>query len=109
MGGDFALGAAAFISSASAWDGAASGKISQIDTLADPTSFEFRVYLGGQAMCNVSDPALKSWAYLNSSDANYKATVANLMMAYAAGKNVTIYTLNDGGVGCHIHYVMVNG
>ena len=50
---------------------------------------------------------MNTWGYLNSSDANYKATLANLMLAFATGKSVTIFTINEGG-GCHIHYVSVN-
>lgn len=94
---------------AMAWDGAVSGKISRIDTITEANNYELRVYLGWQTMCNVSNPDLSGWAYLNSSDPNYKATVANLMMAYATGKNVYIYSMNDSGLGCHIHYVVVNG
>jgi hypothetical protein len=60
-------------------------------------------------MCNNATATLNGWAYLNSSDPNYKETVANLTLAYAMGKHVTIYTLNDNGAGCHIHYVMVSG
>lgn len=92
-----------------AWDGVVSGKITQIDTVANQSgNYEMRIYLGGgQAMCNVSDPNLRGWAYLNSNDVNYKVVAANLMMAYIGGKNVVIHTYNDSGLGCHIHYVMV--
>jgi hypothetical protein len=37
---------------------------------------------------------------------NYKATLANLMLAFSTGKTVTIFTMNEG-YGCHIHYVSV--
>jgi hypothetical protein len=94
-----------------AWDGAVGGTITQIDTVSnEPNNYEFRVYVnGGVQMCNNTTATLNGWAYLNSSDANYKEAVANLTLAYAMGKHVTIYTMNDNGVGCHIHYVMVSG
>ncbi len=57
-------------------------------------------------MCNNTDPTMKTWGYLNSSDPNYKATLANLMLAFSTGKTVTIFTMNEG-YGCHIHYVSV--
>ena len=92
-----------------AWDGVASGNITGLDTVNETNNYELRVSLGGAVMCNTSDPGLRTWAYLNSSDANYKATLANLMLAYATGKSVTIFTMNDAGAGCHIHYVSVHG
>lgn len=58
-------------------------------------------------MCSVSNHNLLTWAYLNPSDVNYNAAVSNLMMAFSTGKQVPIYIMNDGGNGCHIHYVMV--
>jgi hypothetical protein len=92
------------------YDGIVSGTVSQIDTVANETNnYELRVALGGIVMCNVQDPSLNTWAYLNASDPNYKLTAANLMLAYTTGKRVTISTRNDAGVGCHIHYVSVVG
>ena len=90
-----------------AWDGVATGTISRIDTVNETNNFELRVFLGSTVMCNNTTPSMNTWGYLNSSDANYKATLANLMLAFATGKSVTIFTINEGG-GCHIHYVSVN-
>ncbi|HEX2951680.1 MAG TPA: hypothetical protein VHV83_19260 [Armatimonadota bacterium] len=104
-----AVAALTFTSAALAWDGVASGNVSQLDTINESNNYELRVYLGGAKMCNNTDSTLNTWAYLNSSDPNYKGTLANLMLAYATGKTVTIFTMNDGGAGCHIHYVMVRG
>ena len=84
---------------------AAAGTISQIDTIAnEPNNYEIRIYLGGIQMCTTSGPS--TYAYLNSADNNFNATYASLMMAYSTGKNIVIFTLNDAGIGCHIHYVM---
>lgn len=92
-----------------AWDGICTGTISGINTVAnEANNFELRVFLNGAQMCNNTDPNMNGWGYLNASDQNYKVTVANLMLAYATGKTVTIYTMNEGQ-GCHIHYVAVRG
>lgn len=91
------------------WDGIASGTITTIDTVAESNNYEPRVFLGGATMCKTKSASLNGWAYLNSSDPNYKGTLANLMLAFAAGKHVTIFSMDDSGVGCHIHYVSVTG
>ena len=92
-----------------AWDGIATGKISEIHTLTESNNYEFRVRIAGvTTVCNHPNPDAVGWAYMNSADTNYKAVVANLMSAHALGRTVTIFTMNDGGAGCHIHYVVVN-
>jgi hypothetical protein len=98
-----------FSTARAAWDGAVTGKVVQIDTVAEPGNAEFRVYLGGAAMCSTSNPATSGWGWLNSTDTNYRAMVANIMLAYTLGKTVTIYTMKEGGDTCHIHYVVVGG
>jgi len=100
-----ALGAAGPASAA--WDGVVVGKISQVDTSNETNNYEFRVYVGVSPVCTTTATATKDFAYLNSSDPNYKTAVANLMMAYSMGKTVTLYTMNDGGLGCHLHYAIV--
>jgi hypothetical protein len=92
---------------AHAWDGVATGVISKIDTVNETNNYELRVFFGSTVMCNNTTPTMNTWAYLNSSDPNYKTTVANLMLAFTTGKTVTIFTMNEG-YGCHIHYVSVN-
>ena len=92
---------------AHAWDGVATGVISKIDTVNETNNYELRVFLGSTVMCNNTTPTMNTWAYLNSADANYKTTVANLVLAFTTGKTVTIFTMNEG-YGCHIHYVSVN-
>lgn len=89
-----------------AWDGVTTGVINRFETVNETNNFELRVFLGGAVMCNNTTPSMNTWGYLNSSDPNYKATVANLMLAFSTGKTVTIFTTNEGG-GCHIHYVSV--
>lgn len=101
------VAAYAFAQSAFAWDGVVEGNITQIDTINESNNYELRVSLGGKVMCNNTDGTLNTWAYLNSSDPNYKGTLANLMLAFATGKHVTIITMNDAGLGCHIHYISV--
>jgi len=97
-------------SDAFGWDGVASGKIAEIHTLTEQGNYELRVVIVGAAqVCNNTNPALYGWAYMNSSDVNYKTVVANLMLAYTMGKTVTVYTMNDGNTGCHLHYVVLSG
>jgi len=74
---------------ANAWDGVATGTITKIDTINEANNYELRVFLGSTAMCNNPDPTVKTWAFLNSSDANCKATLANLMLAFSMEKTVT--------------------
>jgi hypothetical protein len=102
-----AVGAGAAGPASATWDGVINGKITQIDTITETNNFEFRVYLGVSPVCTTNATTTRDFAYMNSSDPNYKATVANLMMAYSTGKNVTLYTMNDGGIGCHLHYATV--
>lgn len=91
-----------FVASPSfAWDGAVAGTIAQID-IADGTNFGFRVTLSsGPVMCTGG----ATWAYLNDSDSNYKAFIATLLLAKAAGRQVTVYTTNSGAY-CHIGYIV---
>lgn len=97
----------AYVDTASAWDGVVSGVITGIDTVtAEPGNYEFRVFLGSATVCNGPVASMNGWGYLNSSDSNYKVSVANLMLAYAAGKNVTIFSVVEGGA-CHIRYVAI--
>jgi len=103
------LTACASLPAFSAWDGVASGVVTRIETINESNNYELRVVLGGSKICNHADPYISTFAYLNSADPNYKATFTNLMMAYALGKRVEIFTMNDSGVGCHIHYVSVSG
>lgn len=98
-----------FSAPAFAWDGYVSGTITQIDTVAETNNYETRIYVGGATVCNNTSPDLATLGYLNSSDPNYKAVVANLMLAYTMGRKVEIFTMNDNNVGCHIHYVKVHG
>lgn len=85
------------------------GKITQFETVSEPGNYELRIFLGGQVVCNHQDAYIKTFAYLNSSDTNYKAIVSSLTLAFATGRSVTINTINDGGSGCHIHDVIVSG
>jgi hypothetical protein len=82
------------------WDGAVAGTIAQID-VTDGQNFGFRVTLSsGPVMCTGG----ATWAYLNEADSNYKVYIATLLLAKAAGKQVTLYTTNNG-VYCHIGHI----
>ena len=91
------------------WDGSVYGTIAGMDSIAnEANNYELRVYVTGATTYCKSAPAVASgFAYLNSADVNYKGTLATLLMAYGTGKAVTIYMMNDGNSGCHIHYVAI--
>lgn len=104
------LAAGALSQGCLAWDGVVSGTISRIDSVAgEPGNYETRILMNGQTFCSATGVIDGGWGYLNSSDANYKGTLAMLMLAYSTGKAVTIYSLKEGAGYCHIHYVMVAG
>ena len=92
-----------------AWDGAVVGTIAGIDSVAsEPGNYETRVFISGQTtICTAAGIIDPGWGYLNSTDSNYKGTLAMLMLAYSMNKTVTVYTMKDGAGFCHIHYVVV--
>lgn len=104
-----AAGMSAIATSAAAWDGAVSGTIVGVDSIANEgNNYELRVYLSGvSTYCTTTATYAQGFAYMNSADTNYKGTLATLLTAYTTGKQVTLYTMNDGGAGCHLHYVQV--
>ncbi|GLQ99124.1 hypothetical protein [Dyella mobilis] len=95
---------------AAAWDGTATGKISQINGVGGlggaPGNYDIRVYLAGQStICpGAVDP---TWGYINVSDPNYKGLLAMLLTAQASGKTVTLYTNKDSTGYCQIAYMAV--
>lgn len=105
-----AAGASLSTSASAAWDGTVTGVITGIDSTAnEPNNYELRVVLGGVTQfCNTSAAAVQGFGYMNSADVNYKGVLAALLMAYSLGKKVTVYTMNDNQVGCHIHYVSMH-
>lgn len=55
-------------------------------------NFHFRVQgLPASANC------LQNWAYIDESDSGAKAKIATLLMAYAQGKNVSLYVDEEAG------------
>jgi hypothetical protein len=80
------------------WDGAVQGRIAAIE-LSRGGNYDFRVFLeGSPAMCGNAN----QWAYINESDANYKAHVAVLVAAQQSAKSVLIYTFRDSSGYCKI-------
>ena len=105
-----AVGASLSTPAPAAWDGAVTGVITVLDSTAnEPNNYELRIAIGGVTQfCNTTATAVQGFGYMNSGDVNFKGTLATLLMAYSAGKTVTVYTMNDSQVGCHIHYVSVH-
>jgi hypothetical protein len=85
--------------------GNSSGQIGEILVLGSldgaPGNEDFRVYLAGDpVICNGN-----TWAYVNISDANYQAIVANILTARTAGVTVTMYWIQQTNGFCEIEYM----
>ena len=89
------------------------GTINRIDSVASaggaPNNGDTRVYLNGvSTFCSgTADP---TWAFVNTTDANYKGVVASLLMAYATGKQVVITSIAGAGTSgprCQIQSISV--
>ncbi len=50
-----------------------------------------------------------SWAYINQSDSGSKEYMASLLLAYALGKQVSLYVAPDTNGYCHIIELQVSG
>lgn len=92
-----------------AWDGSGYGAISSLDVVGGaggaPGNYDFRVFLmHSPVMCSSGS----NWAFINSTDANYRAIVSTLTTAFALGKSVSIYTILAQGQ-CQIGYVSIVG
>lgn len=93
---------------ASAYDGVVTSTISGLDSVANETNnYEVRVYLTGIGTYCTGPAQSLQFAYMNSVDNNFKATLSMLELAFATGKTVTVFMSNDNNVGCHIHYIQV--
>lgn len=93
--------------SVQAWDGVVTGLIMKTEGVAAPGgapgNYDFRVRLDQNVICNSTIDS--SWAYINSSDPNYKGIMAMLLTAYSLGKPVTLLT-NKGPTGyCQIGHI----
>jgi hypothetical protein len=76
-----------------------------------PGNGDFRVWLNNvPSICPGATD--ETFAFINSTDPDFKAVVAAVTMAYAMGKQLTIYTVPgpiSTGTYCQIGWVMVNG
>jgi hypothetical protein len=91
------------------WGGVVGGKIAQVHTVSTSGNADFRVYLvNSPVMCTGAiDP---SWVFINNSNPNYKAIVANVLLAYSLNKTVTFYSNKSttGPAGyCEIGYMVM--
>ncbi len=92
-----------------AWDGIVTGKIASYDVVANgPNNFDLRIFLeNGPALCTGG----VNWAFINSTDPNYKTIATALISAKALGQQVTIYTAAypyDTATFCKIGYITVS-
>jgi len=80
------------------------GQVARIETVTSaagaPGNYDLRVYLvGSPVICNN-----QVWAYVNVTDANYSATVANVLATKATGSTATLHVLQDSGGFCHLTF-----
>lgn len=95
------------LTNASAWDGAVTGAINSLSVVPANGIYDLRVTLTNvNTMCTGS---AYSFAYLNTTDENYKGVLASLLMAYSTGKLAFIYTMKDANNFCKIGYVSIYG
>jgi len=98
---------ASLLMSQSARAGSIAGQVGIIATVGSgagaPGNYDFRVYLAtGEVICNGMN-----WAYLNTTDANYSALVASVLMAKGVGSAVTLY-FNQVGAYCQLSWLTIN-
>ncbi|MDR7050150.1 hypothetical protein J2X54_002631 [Duganella sp. 3397] len=91
-----------------AYDGSANGKIVRMESAGGANAganFDIRVTLApGVAACGAGTV---DWVYLNTTDYNYKAMLATLMMAQSMDKTVTIYSTKVAGQYCNIGWIHI--
>ncbi len=98
-------------------DSSVTGTISELDTATGlggaPGNGDLRVFINGVSSFCPLNGGDATWAFINANDANYKAAVATLSMAYATGKQTTIYTrpgvITGAGTYCQISWIQVHG
>lgn len=96
-----------FFGAAHAQQQATAGKVGEIDAVAAaggaPNNFDFRVYLAGNpTLCVVTNQGY--WAYINTTDANYKTITTLVTAAYLTGRTVALYATPVNGY-CQITYL----
>lgn len=94
------------------FDGFVSGKIAEIygvgGAAGAPGNFDIRVFIENQpSLCPGALDA--NWAYLDSTDPNYKALLAMLLMAQASGKTINLYTTKGPTNRCQIAFLGIVG
>jgi len=83
-----------------AWDGTQTVVPGTID-VTDGSNMGFRVW---GPTCN----GASNFAYLLSTDSNYNAYVATILMAKSQGLSVTFYTTKDANNYCHLGYITLH-
>lgn len=66
-----------------------------------PGNFDFRITLSGSPVICGS----QTWAYINSTEANYSALVAAALAAKTAGNTVVLHVDEDSQGYCHVDYM----
>lgn len=91
------------------------GTIWRVDVISGaggaPGNYDARVYLNGvSSFCPGATDA--TWAYLNSSDQNYKSILAAMMFAYGAWKTLVVYAepiTSGSATFCRIDWINIVG
>ena len=90
------------LSAAAYADGLVSGQVAIVQTVGSgsgaPGNYDFRVFpVGNPVICNG-----QNWAFVNVTDANYQAIVANILAARAMGAAVSLNWTQTSNGYCQI-------
>ena len=79
-----------------------SGIIKSVEVFGEG-NFAFRIrFQGDTIMCSLNE----TWAYIESTDSNYKTKVSTLLTAFSMGATVRLYTEATSRNQCHLRDIV---
>ena len=79
-----------------------SGVIKSVEVFGEG-NYAFRIrFQGATIMCSLNE----AWAYIESTDSNYKTKVSTLLTAFSMGATVRIYTEATSRNHCHLRDIV---
>ena len=92
-----------------AWDGTVRGKVARLEMVPNPEgdnpNYSARVVLEGRPeLCGNEN----TWAYINTSDGNYKGIIATLLSVKLTESEVLLYTNRDERGFCRLGYLILD-
>ncbi len=94
-----------FATNAFAWDGDVTGTVVEYNlVVGNAGNYDLRILLTGLPVMCSNGP---NWAYVNTSEANYNATLAAVMIAKTTNSKIRFLATKDTAGYCHIGWVVV--